>query len=59
MREKKGQIIFDNKRTPPALSAIFKKPRNNARIPINGMMISITAFFAVSIIPSVFRCSVL
>jgi len=44
IREKKGHIILDNNLTPPALSAMFRKPIKRAIIPIKGMMISITAF---------------
>ena len=34
--EKKGQIIFDNNLTPPAFSAILRKPMNKAMMPISG-----------------------
>ncbi|HVG13481.1 MAG TPA: hypothetical protein VM935_00935, partial [Chitinophagaceae bacterium] len=45
--EKKGPIIRDNTPTPPAFSAMLKKPIKRAIIPISGIIISITAFFAV------------
>ena len=53
--EKNGQIILDKSRTPPAFSAILKKPMNRARIPMSGIIMSTTAFLAVSIMPSTFR----
>ncbi len=51
--EKKGPMIRDNKRIPPACSAILKNPRNNAIIPINPKLME-TALLQVSIIPSLF-----
>jgi hypothetical protein len=54
--EKKGPIIFDSNRMPPALSAIAIKPMNRAMIPTKPILI-LTAVLTVSIIPSAFFVS--